>query len=353
MYFTLKDAKARIRCVLWLSQIPRLSHVPRDGDAVVVGGYVSVYEPQGSYQIHVSVVQPLGAGVLFARFQALKEALERDGLFAVERKRELPRFPERIGVVTSPEGAALRDILQVLARRFPLADVVLAPSVVQGDAAPAQIVAAIEALNTRTRAEVIILGRGGGSLEELWAFNDERVARAVFGSRIPIIAGVGHETDVTIAGLAADLRAPTPSAAAEMAVPDQGALRRHIAQYKQRVASSLNQHFSRQRMTLTQVDNRLARVSPKWVLDRRRQDVDELHGRLRGLTRHLLALHREQLRGTALRLRALNPKAILERGYAVVALRDTGTVVMSTGQVGTGACVDVRVGDGTFGAVVD
>jgi len=211
IYFTLKDPGAEIACVLWRSQAAALEHLPVEGQAVMVHGRASVYEAKGRYQLYVDWLQPVGEGALFLRLQQLKDKLEREGLFAPERKRPLPPFPRQIGVVTSPVGAAIRDILHVLQRRFPLAEVILAPSQVQGEEAPPQIVAALEMLNAHTDVDVIIVARGGGSLEELWAFNDERVARAIFASRVPVVSGVGHETDYTLSDLVADLRAPTPS----------------------------------------------------------------------------------------------------------------------------------------------
>ncbi|MCK4449981.1 MAG: exodeoxyribonuclease VII large subunit, partial [Anaerolineae bacterium] len=210
-YFTLKDAGSQIGCVMWRSVAILQDYLPVDGDLVLAYGRVGVYEASGRYQLYVDQIRPAGVGDLYRQFELLKARLEAEGLFAPERKRPLPGFPRCIGVVTSPTAAALRDILNVLGRRYPLAEVLLAPTQVQGDAAPPQIVAALEALNTRDDVDVIIVARGGGSLEDLWAFNDERVTRAIAGSRIPVICGVGHETDFSLVGFAADVRAPTPS----------------------------------------------------------------------------------------------------------------------------------------------
>jgi exodeoxyribonuclease VII large subunit len=353
MYFTLKDAQAQIRCVLWRSQVAQQRYPPQDGTSIVVHGYASVYEVQGAYQLYVDLVQPLGAGALFAQYQQLKDALEREGLFAAERKRPLPPFPQRVGVVTSPRGAAIRDILHVLGRRYPLAEVIVAPTLVQGIEAPPQIAAAIEALNAYTDVDVIIVARGGGSLEELWAFNDERVARAIFSSRIPIITGVGHETDYTIADFVADLRAPTPSAAAEMAVPDQSALLESIGQTTQRLGQGLLQQLSNRRLRLGHSRSQLSRLSPLTWVNRYRQTVDEREGRVQTLQRSYLVLLREQLRGATLRLRALSPQMILERGYAVVSRLDTGKVVVHTNQVSTGTRLEIRVSDGQLRSTVD
>lgn len=353
VYFTLKDAYAQLRCVVWRSQIALLEHVPCDGDAVIVHGRASVYEPHGRYQLYVDKVRPLGAGALFLQFEALKERLQKEGLFAADRKRPLPRFPRKLGVVTSPVGAAIRDILNILRRRYPLAEVILAPTAVQGDEAPPQIVAAIKALNAHSDVEAIIVARGGGSLEELWAFNDERVARAIFASRVPVISGIGHETDFTIADLVADVRAPTPSAAAEIAVPDQRALQTQLQQYRGSLRRQMVQVLSDKAGALQRAMTLLRRFSPQIVLERRRQDLDERQERLLTQQRHRLAMWRQRLSGMELRLRALSPLATLERGYAVVSRRDTAEVVRHRSQVQSGDSVDIRVSDGSLGAKIE
>jgi len=353
MYFTLKDARAQLSCVLWRSQVASLEHVPADGHAVMVHGHASVYERQGRYQLYVDRVRPVGEGALFLQLQALKDKLQREGLFATERKRPLPHCPRRLGVVTSPVSAAIRDILHVLQRRYPLAEVILAPTLVQGDEAPPQIVAAIETLNARTDVDVIIVARGGGSLEELWAFNDERVARAIFASRVPVISGVGHETDYTIADFVADVRAPTPSAAAEVAVPDQQVLRDQIVQYRDTLHQGMKQSLTENRRRAEHTLTLLRRFLPRALLDRWRQHVDERRQRMWTVQRHHLALHREQSAGMQLRLQALSPESILNRGYAVVSRRDTGAVVRRTAHVASGDAIDVRVSDGHFSGVVD
>ena len=217
-YFTLKDAGSALKSVMWRSQTARQTFTPNHGDAVLAHGYVSVYEASGQYQLYVDALQPAGRGDLHQRFELLKAKLEAEGLFDAEHKRPLPPLPRRIGVVTSPTAAAFQDVLNVLARRYPLAEVILSPTLVQGDDAPPQIVAALEAIQ-RAGVDVILLVRGGGSLEDLWAFNDERVARAVYASPLPVVSGVGHEIDFTIVDFVADRRAPTPSAAAETITP--------------------------------------------------------------------------------------------------------------------------------------
>jgi exodeoxyribonuclease VII large subunit len=353
MYFTLKDARAQLSCVLWRSIVASLEHLPANGDAVMVHGRASVYEVQGRYQLYVDSLQPVGAGTLFLRLQALKDKLQREGLFAAEHKRALPSFPRKLGVVTSPVGAALRDILHVLQRRYPLAEIILAPTLVQGDEAPPQIVAAIEALNAHTDVDAIIVARGGGSLEELWAFNDERVARAIFASRVPVISGVGHETDYTLADFVADVRAPTPSAAAEVAVPDQEVLRAHVVQYRDVISQQMRQRVAEKRGKTEDTWMLLRRFSPRALVDRWRQSLDERRQRMVTVQRHRLELLREHLAGMGLRLEALSPESTLHRGYAVVSLLDTGAVVTHTAQVASGDGINVRVSDGHFAGTVD
>jgi exodeoxyribonuclease VII large subunit len=353
VYFTLKDAQSQLRCVLWRAQVALLEYLPTNGNAVLVHGRASVYEAQGSYQLYVDRIQPLGAGALFLQFEALKDKLQKEGLFAAERKRALPRLPQRLGIVTSPVGAAIRDILQILRRRYPLAELIVAPTLVQGDEAPPQIVAAIEALDAHTDVDAIIVARGGGSLEELWAFNDERVARAIFASQAPVISGIGHETDFTIADFVADVRAPTPSAAAEMAAPDQMALRTQIEQYRGSLIQRATQLLATRRSGMEHASALLRRFSPRAILDRRRQELDERQQRMVTQQGHQLQLMRQRLSGINLRLQALSPQATLERGYAIVSRRDSGAVVTRVAHVQAGDRIDVRVSDGHFGGTVD
>ena len=353
VYFTLKDAQAQLRCVLWRSQVALLEYLPANGNAVLVHGRASVYEAQGSYQLYADQIQPLGTGALYLQFEALKKKLEKEGFFAAERKRPLPRFLRRLGVVTSARGAAIHDILQILHRRYPLVEVILAPTAVQGDEAPPQIVAAIEALNSHTDVDAIIVARGGGSLEELWAFNDERVARAIFASRVPVVSGVGHETDFTIADFVADVRAPTPSAAAEIVVPDQVALRSQIQQYQESLVQQEAQLLAERRSAMEHTSALLHRYSPRAILDRRRQDLDGRHQRMVTQLQHRLQLLRQQLAGLQSRLQTLSPEATLERGYAIVSRRDSRAIVTRRGQVKAGDHIDVRVSDGHFGGTVE
>jgi len=349
-YFTLKDAGAELRCVMWRSVAQVLRALPADGDLVLAHGRVGVYEQRGSVQLYVDHLEPAGVGLLYQEFERLKARLEAEGLFAPERKRPLPRFPRRIGVVTSPIAAALRDILNVLARRYPLAEVVLSPTLVQGEDAPPQIVAALQALNEREDVDVILLARGGGSLEELWAFNDERVARAVADSRIPVVCGVGHETDFSLADFAADRRAPTPSAAAEIATPDRAELQGHIAALADRLAGALRTAVTQRRWALTEQVRALRHLSPIAQLTQARQRVDELVTRSTDALLHALSLHRERLAGLTGRLEGVSPLATLERGYAIVRRQADGQIVRSVEQVAPDDGLRVRVSDGEFEA---
>jgi exodeoxyribonuclease VII large subunit len=353
-YFTLKDSQASIKAVIWRTAAARMS-LPRDGDQVIVHGYVSVYEQGGTYQLYVDRLQAAGAGRLWLEFERLKARLEAEGLFDPARKRPIPGRPIRLGVATSATAAALRDILRTIAARYPLAEVILAPTAVQGSEAPPAIVAALGALNRwsaeREPLDAIILARGGGSIEELWAFNDERVAHAIVASAVPVITGVGHETDFTIADFAADLRAPTPTGAATMATPDRRELAAGINRLAAAAAAQMAARLASARARVDTQSHRLARQSPTLRLARDRQRVDDLSRRaILALTNRLSAT-RERLRGQRLRLAALDPTAVLARGYAIVSKAD-GAVVSSVMQVSAGDPLHVRVADGTFGAIV-
>ena len=352
VYFTLKDPEASIRCIMWRSSVPRLSYLPAgDGEAVLAHGHVSVYEPSGQYQFYIDDLEPVGLGALQAQFEQLKARLAQEGLFDEERKRPIPLFPRRIGVVTSPVGAALRDILNVLRRRYPLAEVILSPTAVQGEDAPPKIVNALQALSQVEGVDVIILARGGGSLEDLWAFNDERVARAAAASPIPVVCGVGHETDFTIADFVSDLRAPTPSAAAELVAPDRDELARRLSVNVAQLAAGVGEATTRRRHMLGGEVRVLGRLSPQTWIDQRRQRVDDLSHVAQTTVVHRLSLGHARFNGLSSRLSALNPEATLARGYAVVRRTDDGRVVSRIGQVAPGDRLSVRVSDGEFGSV--
>lgn len=353
VYFSLKDEGARISCVMWRSQVQRAGYLPLDGDQLLAHGRVSVYEARGVYQFYVDTIQPSGLGLLYQQFEALKQKLAAEGLFDPALKRPLPAFPHVIGVVTSPTGAALRDVCNVLSRRYPLATVLVSPTLVQGEQAAEQIVLALEMLNAQPDVDLVIVARGGGSLEELMPFNDERVARAIRSARAPVISGVGHETDFTIADFAADLRAPTPSAAAEMAVPDQEELRAAITAYQAHMIRLLEDTLARGRGILELQAQRLDRASPRSRINSARQGVDELLVRAQMRLQHNLALQRERFGGLRARLESLSPLATLDRGYALVHYQETGQLVTRVAQVRTGDELAVRVSDGEFGVRAD
>ncbi len=351
-YFTLKDEAAQLSCVMWRSRAEKLGFLPRDGDAVEAQGNVTLYETRGQFQLDVAWLQPAGEGELYREFIRLKARLESEGLFASERKRLLPAWPRVIGLVTSPAGAALRDMLNVIRRRFPLAEVILSPTAVQGGDAPPQIVAALHALADAARPDVIIVARGGGSLEDLWAFNDERVARAIAAMPVPVVSGVGHETDFTIADFVADLRAPTPSAAAELVTPNRDDLRHTVDSLTARMAEALMSAVLYKRSSLREQAAQLKALSPRAQLASARQSMDDLLTRAALAMAHRLALERERWNGLTQALNSVSPLAVLSRGYAVVTQPD-GAVVRKAGEVKAGDSLRVRVSEGEFGARVE
>jgi exodeoxyribonuclease VII large subunit len=352
LYFTLKDAEASLRCVMWRSEVADLATLPRDGEAIEVHGRISVYEAGGQYQLYADDIRPAGIGALFEEFFRLRDRLEEEGLFEPERKRPLPTWPKRIGVVTSPTGAALRDVLNVLRRRYPLVEVILAPTPVQGDEAPGGISSALAALNTYSHPDVILLVRGGGSIEDLWAFNDEGVARAIAASEAPVVSGVGHETDVIIADYVADVRAPTPSAAAEVATPDREVLADELAEMRNALARAFGENLQEMHRMHRDWMVRLRFASPRAQVANARQRVDEGSHRIEAAIRHQLALRQAAVAGLSQTLRAVGPAAVMARGYSVVTRVKDGTVVRSVGQVEPTEGINVRVSDGSFGAQV-
>jgi len=346
LYFTLKDEQAQVRCVMFGG---RWRAGPlENGHHVLAHGRVDYYTVRGDLQFYVDFVEPAGVGLFRAEFERVREKLAQEGLFDPSRKRPLPPFPRRIGVATSPVGAVFHDICQVIGRRWPLAEVVLAPTPVQGAEAVPGLVQAIHRLNDEG-VDVIIVARGGGSLEELWAFNEEAVARAIFASRVPVIAGVGHEPDVTIADLVADCRAPTPSAAAELAVPDAAEVARALRAYCLSLEGAVARLLEDGRQGLRYALARLRAHAPP---------LAQWRQRLQGLCRHMalvggarLGERRQAVEGLQARLAALDPRAVLARGYAIVRQRG-GPIVTSVAQVAPGQRLDVFVADGQFPAEV-
>lgn len=351
IYFTLKDSGASLRCVIWREQARYLSAALRDSMAVEAHGAVSVYEQGGQYQLYVDGLRAAGEGLLYQEFLRLKDKLEAEGLFDEDRKRSLPRLPKTVGVVTSATGAAFQDILNTLRTRCPLVEVVLAPVPVQGEAAPAQIAAAIEALNYSVKPDVIIVGRGGGSLEDLWAFNDERVVRAVAASQAPVISGVGHETDFTLTDFAADLRAPTPTGAAVMAVLDIADLATELQTYMLRLSQSARDEIDTRRYALAANAHRLEGLSPRWQVRQGMQRLDDLSLRLAAGIRTCLRAEAARLVSIGGCLAALDPRNVLRRGYALVRDESSG-LVTSILKVKLDQTVDVLLHDGSFNADV-
>jgi exodeoxyribonuclease VII large subunit len=352
-YFTLKDAEAQLPCVFFKNARMR-SAAPelRDGMAIAANGRISLYERDGKLQLYVEDVELIGEGALFLRFEQLKARLAAEGLFDASRKRPLPASPSVIGIVTSPQAAALRDMLRVLRTRYPLASVILSPALVQGAEAPAAIAEALDLLNEHGEAEVVILGRGGGSIEELWAFNDEAVARAIARSRIPVISGVGHETDFTIADFVADQRASTPTAAASAAVPDIAEWRAHVVELQQELTEFMDAFLSDQREQLERTRRDLLRLNPQYQLERLQQRLDDTSALLQARIQYILSLHHERLRGIALRLHSLSPLLTIARGYAVVRRDADQTIVTSMQQVQPGDQLTIQVTEGHIHAIV-
>ena len=351
LYFSLKDEKSVLKAVMFSSAARRLRFRPGDGMKVIIRGRVSVYEPTGQYQLYAEDMQPDGVGALSLAYEQLKEKLAREGLFDQDRKRPIPRYPAAIGVVTSPTGAAVRDILQITARRWPAAQIFLCPVLVQGEGAPAQLIRAVRELNRKNACDVIILGRGGGSLEDLWAFNDEGLARTVAASQIPVVSAVGHETDFTICDFAADLRAPTPSAAAELCTPDREELLPRFL--------SLNRYFRKQAAdtvaALRQAVDILVEDSPlgqaDGFLSGHWQRLAHLDENLKNAMARQVEDGRGKLSLYAEKLDALSPLKVLSRGYAVV-LDEKGRAVRDAGELAPGEVVTLRVNRGQATAKV-
>ncbi len=317
-YFTLKDGGSQLKCVMWRTNTARQHFVPDNGDAIMAHGYIGVYDSQGVYQLYADNVRAVGAGDLYLQFEQLKAKLQDEGLFDSDRKRLIPTFPLKIGIVTSPEAAAFQDMQNVLRRRFPQTEIILSPTLVQGSEAPPRIVAAIERLNTHTEVDVILVCRGGGSIEDLWAFNDERVARAIAASRVPIITGIGHETDFTISDFVSDLRAPTPSAAAELATPDSAELRLSIRDLSDTLNGLMDDKLANLKSNLTTSRRTLGHVAPANRIRNFRQRVDDYNTRLASLQTASISRWRERLSARTAALNAANPTSILKRGYAIV-----------------------------------
>jgi len=349
IYFSLKDERAQVRCAMFRSHSQRVSFQLQNGMQVVVQAHVSVYEARGEYQLIVQHMEQAGVGLLQQQFLALKEKLHREGLFDVAHKKALPKVPRCVGVITSPTGAAIHDILSVLRRRFPLVDVIIYPTQVQGSEAAAQIVCALERANKRCECEVLIVGRGGGSLEDLWPFNEEVVARAIFASNIPIISAVGHEVDFTIADFVADWRAPTPSAAAEIVVPDIVEKVKLLVEGRKRLIYLMQHKLQYADSLLLATKARLKH--PHQILQQQMQKLDDLERYLLSSWQHRVQMWHHQLTNISNSLNTLSPLATLRRGYAVVRSQRCdgvrhGAVIFNAAEVKNGDIVSVLLAEG-------
>jgi len=342
-YFTMKDAEGALRCVMFRSSAGKLRFKPENGMKVIAFGRVTVFPRDGAYQLYVSDLTPDGVGDLYAAFEQLKEKLLAEGLFEKRFKKELPRFPEKIAVITSSAGAAVRDIIRVLGKRYPAAKVLVMPVRVQGVEAPPEIVGAIRYANKYKVADLIITGRGGGSIEDLWAFNDERVARAIFESEIPVISAVGHEPDVTISDFVADLRAATPSNAAELAVPDIAELNESLESYRIRGAQALRRELAILRRRLEELSGKRVMQDPKNYIEDRRMLLDYTHRRMLTAAEKKTASSKQRFVALAASLDAMSPLKVLGRGYAIARSAESGAVIRSAEDVRTGDRIRLRL----------
>ena len=351
-YFTLKDAECSVRCVMFKGNASRLRFRPESGMGVTAVGSVSVYPRDGAYQLYCNTLIPTGVGDLQMAYEQLKEQLQKEGLFDPSHKKPLPQMPKRIAVITSSAGAAVRDIIRILGKRWPMSEVVLLlPVRVQGVEAPAEIVGAIRYANRWKVGDLIITGRGGGSMEDLWAFNDERVARAIYESELPVISAVGHEPDVTISDFVADLRAATPSNAAELAVPDQNDVRDMLGATEIRLSQAMQRQTRERRAKLQDLAGRKVLSSPTAYLDLKRMELDHRTARLTAAEDRWLSARRQQFAGMAAALDAMSPLKVLARGYTMASKPD-GKLVRSIHDAKPGDALQLRLSDGTLPCIV-
>ncbi len=352
LYLSLKDDTALVKAVMFRGHASKLTFEPADGMKVIVRARVSLYEATGSFQIYIEEMQPDGVGALQMAFEQLKKRLAAEGLFDDSRKKSLPPYPSRVGVITSPTGAAVRDIFNVLGRRYPLAKVVFCPVLVQGEGAAASIASAIERFNTQQAADVLIVGRGGGSIEDLWAFNEEEVARAVAASVIPVISAVGHETDFTICDFVADLRAPTPSAAAELSVPDCGRLQSMVYALRDRLIVGLRARLDMSVRALELIRSKRCLSEPQYYIEEQAMRLDMLTRRFASAAQRSLAVADRRLATEASKLDALSPLKVLGRGYAIGYTAD-GQALDSVYGVAVGDTVKWTLSDGCLDCTVN
>ena len=351
-YFTLKDADSSLRCVMFRGSAAKLRFRPESGMGVTAFGRVSVYPRDGAYQLYVEELMPEGMGDLQVAFEQLKEKLRGEGLFDGAHKKPLPEFPQKIAVITSSAGAAVHDIIRILGKRWPMAEVLLLPVRVQGAEAPPEIAGAIKYANRHHVADVIITGRGGGSIEDLWAFNDERVARAIYDSEIPVISAVGHEPDVTISDYVADVRAATPSNAAELAVPDRAEIAELLDNLDIRRSQAMKKKLAELSSRLADLESRRVMQSPAAYLDTKKLELDRASDRLVSAFQSITAQRRREYVRLAASLDAMSPLKVLSRGYAIAQTED-GAVLKSVNQAAKGEKITVEIGDGSLGCRIE
>lgn len=351
-YFTLKDSESSLKCVMFKGSASRLRFRPENGMGVTVWGRVSVYPRDGAYQLYATQIIPEGTGDLQIAFEQLKAKLEGEGLFDPAHKKPLPRFPERIAIITSAAGAAVHDMIRILGKRWPMTKILLLPVRVQGVEAPAEIAGAIRYANEFDVADLIITGRGGGSIEDLWAFNDERVARAIYASRLPVISAVGHEPDVTISDYVADRRASTPSNAAEIAVPDCREIAEVLAGFELRASQSMRKQLNTLRERLDVCAQRRVLTDPMTLVDNRRMELDRSRERLASAEEKILAVKRQRFVASTAKLEAMSPLKVLTRGYAIVD-DEKGNAIRSAGQLHNGDRITLRLSDGRANCLVE
>lgn len=351
-YFTLKDAESQFRCVMWRNAVQRQRAPMREGDQVIAHGAVTVYAPRGEVQLQVDLVQPQGTGLLQLQMEELRMRLEAEGLFDESRKRPLPALPGVIGVVTSAEGAVWHDIQRVVGRRYPLAELVLSPSLVQGDLAPMALVNALQRLQDEAQPDVIIIGRGGGSMEDLWAFNDERVVRAIYACKVPIIAAIGHESDITLSDYVADVSAGTPSMAAELATPDLVQIDAALVETKRVLAADMLRMLDRKLERLDDLQRQLNRLSPQARLASLHRELDAMRDRAKLAMQHRLVTAQREIVALEGLMESINPQAVLSRGFAYVVNDSTGAPIRAIGDAMAGDPIRATLADGVILATV-
>ena len=345
-YFSLKDGGSVIKAVMWGRDAKRMKFMPESGMKVVVRGRLSVYERDGNYQLYVTEMEADGKGALYEAYEKLKKKLEDEGLFSDRYKKALPRFPKTVGVITSPTGAAVRDIINITGRRYPLAKILIYPALVQGEGAARSLISGVKCMTEAVRPDVVIIGRGGGSIEDLWAFNSEALARAIAASDIPFISAVGHETDFTICDFVCSMRAPTPSGAAELAVPDISELREKLNMLYGEISGTVTRKLDALKEKISEIERKRVISSPYGFIDERRRDLDAVTDRLESGSRLIISAKREKFMALSGKLNALSPLAVLTRGYGAVYSADGKKVITEAGDVSVGDTLKLRMSDG-------